>query len=103
MVGLRRLTSILIATLILAACSSPPSTDTVTVQRGSLPVTISGSGSVEPLESAELHFEVPGTVRTIQVREGDHVKQGQVLGTIDPRDLDQQVIQADANQQLEAI
>ncbi len=43
-------------------------------------------GRVDAERKAELSFRVPGTVQTLEVKEGDQVQAGQVLITLDPTD-----------------
>jgi RND family efflux transporter MFP subunit len=43
-------------------------------------------GRVDAERKAELAFRVPGTVQTVEVKEGDQVQAGQVLITLDPTD-----------------
>ncbi len=44
------------------------------------------SGTVQAKESSTLAFKVPGTTQSIDVKEGDRVTKGQVLGQLDPHD-----------------
>ncbi len=96
-----RILSLSAAAMLLAACASSPSpttaADTTTVRRGNLTVTVSSSGTVQAARSANLTFGTTGTVEKVFVDEGQAVKQGQELGALDVRDLDQQVAQAEAN------
>ncbi len=87
-----------VAALVLAGCGSAPTTvSTVKVQRGAMQVTVSGNGTVEPTQSSDLTFGVSGKVQKVLAKEGEMVKEGQLLATLDPRELDQQVLQAEAN------
>jgi RND family efflux transporter MFP subunit len=45
-------------------------------------------GRVDSASKAELAFRVPGTIRSINVVEGDQVEEGQVLAELDPTDYD---------------
>ncbi len=99
---LRRIASVMLAALTLAACAGgpPPNTaanETTIVRRGDLTVTVSSSGTVQPTRSANLSFGATGTVEKVLVDEGQTVKQGQELGALDIRDLNQQVLQSEAN------
>jgi multidrug efflux pump subunit AcrA (membrane-fusion protein) len=97
------------AILLLAGCAGPrgpgataaarTATETVKVQRGTLQVKVSGSGTVEPEDSANLSFGTSGTIQQVRVKEGATVKQGDVLATLDPRDLQQEVLQSEASLQ----
>jgi RND family efflux transporter MFP subunit len=48
--------------------------------------TLHYSGTIEPLQSIPLSFEGLGTVENVFVQEGDIVKKGQVLATLDKAD-----------------
>ncbi|MGA7382674.1 MAG: efflux RND transporter periplasmic adaptor subunit [Terriglobales bacterium] len=48
-------------------------------QRTTIRSVVSTNGKVEPIESFEAHAPVGTTVTKLLVREGDHVKQGQLL------------------------
>ncbi len=91
------------ASLFLAACApgggSQEPVETTTVERGSLAVAVSGNGTVEPLDLAEVNFGVTGTVAHVMVDEGQLVEANQDLAELDPRDLDQTVRQSEANVQ----
>jgi HlyD family secretion protein len=57
---------------------------------------VSGIGVVQPAQDANLTFAVQGTVDKVLVKEGDVVKQGQLLAILDVRSFDQQVESAEA-------
>jgi HlyD family secretion protein len=69
-------------------------THTATVERGTLLVAVSASGSIEPQTSADLTFETPGRVAEVRVNVGDEVEAGDVLAQLDTRQLSLQVQQA---------
>jgi len=75
-----------------AASSTParPRNMTITVHKGSLEETISGSGYVKPIEENSLSFAsrgaTGGEIESISVQEGDRVEQGQILAEIDSDD-----------------
>src|SRR2546425_11726742 len=54
-----------------------------TVQPGTIRSIVSTNGKVEPLQSFEAHAPVGTTVKKLLVREGDHVKKGQLLLQLD--------------------
>jgi len=58
----------------------------MTVEPGQQKVTKRFSGYTYPWEAAGVGFLIGGRVTAINVREGDHVRKGQVLATIDPQD-----------------
>jgi HlyD family secretion protein len=65
-----------------AATASDPY-QTTAVRRGSLSVSISGSGSVIASQSVDLAFPVSGKLAELKVQVGDAVKSGQVLARLD--------------------
>jgi RND family efflux transporter MFP subunit len=61
--------------------------DITTVEQKSLTRTLSFSGSLSPLLQSTVKSKVSGEVQKVLVREGEAVKQGQVLAQIDTADL----------------
>jgi HlyD family secretion protein len=57
---------------------------------------ISGAGEIKAAQDADLVFQSQGTVAEIKVKEGDTVKQGDLLAVLDMRAFDQQLHQAEA-------
>nr|MBA3948239.1 biotin/lipoyl-binding protein [Herpetosiphonaceae bacterium] len=105
---IRRTWAVVATALLITACApgsgaapaaGAQTTDTVKVRRGNLAVTVSSSGTVQPAQTADLAFGTTGTIQKVFVEEGQAVKQGQDLAALDPRDLDQQVVQAQSNLQ----
>jgi HlyD family secretion protein len=76
--------------------SSEQETRSAIVERGTLLVAVSASGSVEPRTRVHLAFEVPGEVLEVQVKVGDKVERGDVLAQLDANQLALQVQQAEA-------
>ena len=58
----------------------------VNVVRGSIRSVISTNGKVEPVNNFEAHAPAPTTVKRVLVKEGDHVKKGQLLLQLDDAD-----------------
>jgi RND family efflux transporter MFP subunit len=56
-----------------------------TAERQDVPVTVQVNGSVVSLNSVDLRPQVTNTVRAVHVKEGQFVKQGQLLFTLDDR------------------
>lgn len=54
---------------------------------GTVKETVSASGTVEAAESADLSFEVSGTVTKVYAAEGDTVKKGDALAKVDDTTL----------------
>jgi HlyD family secretion protein len=69
---------------------------TTTVERGPIRSLISTNGKVEPMRDFEAHSPVPTTVKRLLVKEGDHVRQGQLLLQLDDAGLRSQAARAHA-------
>jgi HlyD family secretion protein len=54
-----------------------------TVQPGTIRSIVSTNGKVEPLQTFEAHAPIGTTVKTLLVKEGDHVKPGQLMVQLD--------------------
>jgi multidrug resistance efflux pump len=62
------------------------------------PDTIHATGFVEgATETVELHFEIPGRLEILHVREGNRIQRGQVIASLASDILAQRVIQAEAD------
>ena len=83
-----------VLTLMLGACSSEkqnnaPAPETVsgvallTAQRTTVPDYVEATGTVRAAQSAQLSSQVMGTITRVNVHEGEAVRRGQVLITID--------------------
>jgi HlyD family secretion protein len=75
---------------------SPLRVRTTTVERGPIRSLISTNGKVEPIQNFEAHSPVPTTVKHLFVKEGDHVRRGQLLLQLDDADLRSQAARAQA-------
>ncbi|MFA5527677.1 MAG: HlyD family efflux transporter periplasmic adaptor subunit [Peptostreptococcales bacterium] len=58
------------------------------VQKGSITVSISGTGTVEPINQYDIVALVTGKVLSDTFNEGDTVEEGQLLFSIDPADME---------------
>lgn len=67
---------------------------TATVTRGSIRSVISTNGKVEPINNFEAHAPIGTTVKRVLVKEGDHVKKGQLLVELDAATARSQAAQA---------
>jgi HlyD family secretion protein len=75
---------------------SPLRVRITTVQRGPIRSLISTNGKVEPIRNFEAHSPVATTVKHLFVKEGDHVRPGQLLLQLDDADLRSQAARAQA-------
>lgn len=69
---------------------------TTTVERGSIRSLINTNGKIEPIRNFEAHSPIATTVKHLLVKEGDHVRQGQLLLQLDDADLRTQAARAQA-------
>jgi HlyD family secretion protein len=72
---------------IAATTSSTAKSTTVTVTRGDLTTTLSGSSNIAANNAVTLNFQSSGVVKDVLVAVGDPVKKGQILATLDDREL----------------
>src|SRR5580700_750579 len=91
--------AILVAVVLLASfMSREPAVPVraVNAQRGTIRSVVSTNGKVEPLQNFEAHAPVGTTVKKILIREGDHVKKGQLLVELDDAQARSQAARAQA-------
>lgn len=69
----------------------------VTALQKSVPVQLHAVGNVEPYNSVSIKSQVTGVLQRAHFKEGQDVKKGQLLFTIDPRPLEAALKQAEAN------
>ncbi len=74
----------------------PVKVRTTTVERGPIRSLISTNGKVEPIQNFEAHSPAATTVKRLLVKEGEHVRQGQLLLQLDDADLRSQAARAQA-------
>jgi HlyD family secretion protein len=74
----------------------PLKVHTTTVERGPIRSLISTNGKIEPIRNFEAHSPVATTVQRLLVREGDQVRQGQLLLQLDDAGLRSQAARAQA-------
>jgi RND family efflux transporter MFP subunit len=70
------------------AAAARPQGRAFVVRDTAIEATLDASGIAEPLAQATLSTKLMGAVTSVRVREGDRVGAGQILATIDARDLD---------------
>jgi HlyD family secretion protein len=68
---------------------------TTVVERGTLNITVSASGRIEPADQVDLSFDLPGRVADVAVELGDEVEAGQPLAWLVSDDLERAVTQAE--------
>jgi membrane fusion protein, multidrug efflux system len=85
----------------LAGCArkAPPRSNRVavtvaTVERRPMPVALKATGTVEPVQTADVGSQVGGVITRIAFREGDMVRAGQPLFELDARPFRAALLQA---------
>lgn len=99
------LSAALVAVSMLAGCSrqtaapsapAPVTVRSVTITPQDWPVRLSAVGSVVPPASVEVRPQVTATIQTVHVKDGDMVRAGQLLFTLDGRTTAAQAAQTQA-------
>lgn len=66
------------------------------VERGPIRSLVSTNGKIEPIQNFEAHAPISTTVKHLLVKEGDHVRKGQLLLQLDDADIRTQAARAQA-------
>ena len=82
-----------------AKSKAPPGVPVVTAQvvRKPMPVKLQAIGNVEPYTSVAIKSRIDGQIVAVRFQDGQDVRQGQLLFELDPRALEAQVKQLEAN------
>ena len=75
---------------------SPLAVHVATVERGPIRSLVSTNGKVEPIENFEAHSPIATVVKRLLVKEGDHVRKGQLLLQLDDANIRSQAAHAQA-------
>lgn len=73
------------------ASDRPIPVQTTAVQKRTVPIYLTGLGTVTAYNTATIKSRVDGQLMSVNVREGDEVQQGQLLAVIDPRPFQAQL------------
>ena len=76
------------------AQAEPNEVTTITLKRQAFEHELVSNGKVEAMQLTDVHFETEGIVESVEVRNGDHVEQGQVIAQLDKFKLHNAVEQA---------
>src|SRR3954469_17470634 len=71
----------------------PVEVTTAAAKKGTVTRVVTAAGHLQARETVKVSSNVTGDLLSLSVKEGDHVKQGQVLGQIDKRLYETQVAQ----------
>jgi HlyD family secretion protein len=85
-----------IAAVLISARSGQVRFQTAKIERGSLTVTVTATGTLQPINQVDVGSELSGIVRTVYVDFNDTVKIGQALARLDTTKLEAQVLQSEA-------
>jgi HlyD family secretion protein len=97
--GARATLALLAASLVISGCAEPLSVAYVQPQREDLVSYVTTNGQVEAGDRAEIFAEATGPVVSVAVEEGQRVRRGDKLLSIDDRAARQELNQAQARQQ----
>lgn len=98
LIGLVLLTVLVFVYLFLTADTEQTFRfQTQEVQRGDLTVTVTATGTVEPVNQVDVGSELSGTIDAVLVDFNDRVQRDQVLARMDTDRLEAQVIEARAS------
>ena len=70
--------------------------ETAEVQKGDLTVTVTATGTLEPVNQVDVGSELSGIIETVEVDFNDKVERGQVLARLDTDRLQAQVLESRA-------
>lgn len=76
---------------------APVPVATAAVAQKSMPVEISVIGTAEPFSTVSVRSQITGELTSVNFKEGDDVRKGQILFTLDRRPLEGALAQAQAN------
>ena len=75
---------------------TPVKVRAVAAERGPIRSLVSTNGKIEPIQNFEAHAPIATTVKRLLVKEGDHVRKGQLLLQLDDADIRTQAARARA-------
>jgi len=78
---------------------APVPVTVATVKQKSMPIEIRVIGTVEAYSTVSVHAQITGQLTTVNFKEGDDIRQGQTLFSLDKRPLEAALHQAEANLQ----
>lgn len=98
--------SLLLSLILFMGCAKPPAPPATTpptrvavarVEKKTVPIEATAVGTVKVVSTVTIRPRVGGEITEVHFKEGDYVKKGQKLFTIDPRPYQAAVNQAEAN------
>jgi len=77
----------------------PTTVNVIAPERQDVPVTLSANGTVSPISTVDLHPQTTSTIVKVHVKEGQFVKEGELMFTLDSRSATANVEKAEAQVQ----
>ncbi len=74
----------------------PPAVEVASIAEGDLEVTVHYLGNIVPFTRSDISSRISGNILSIAKREGDVVRQGELLVTIDDRELADRIVAVNA-------
>ena len=96
---------IFLAFLVISGCTNQQKPDnsmkkisvkTLMVKQESIPEVLQFSGDILPYKTIKFGFMVAGKIENVYIKEGQYVKEGELIATIDPTDYEFAVQAAEA-------
>jgi HlyD family secretion protein len=78
------------------ADEAAPRYQTEAVSRGTLRVTVSATGNLQPINKVDVGSELSGLIETVLVDDNDHVTKGQILARLDVSKLNDEITRSEA-------
>jgi HlyD family secretion protein len=78
------------------SASAAPQYISAVVTKGTITASVSGTGQVAATDQVDIKPTVSGTITSVHLKQGDQVKEGQLIATIDNRSAASQLAQAQA-------
>jgi multidrug efflux system membrane fusion protein len=103
MMARKLMTAVLLAALVACAKEKPQARDeripvsVAVAKQTDVPVQITAIGSVQPVSTVDVRALAGGQLTRVSFREGEDVRRGQLLFSIDPRPYQAALAQAQAN------
>ena len=74
--------------------------DFAVAELGSAARSVSATGTIEPIRAVGINSQITGALLSVNVEEGNQVRQGAVLARIDSREIEAQLASAEASLEL---
>jgi RND family efflux transporter MFP subunit len=91
------LVAIILVILLIPKGPQTPKYETVRAEKGTIKQTVDATGSIQSSNGVSLRFQMSGNIGEIVVKEGDPVKVGQFMGSLNLPELDAAISQAQAS------